>query len=732
MAMEPLTALAAVDIRDLAGTEPEALMLDPAPLWNQSPRSAAARALKYARAGRSGSYDEIGFRTSAMTPWRGPAPLQTTIGMRLERQLDLRRHGSSLLEEVTSQQPQLRHRPLELPLDGRFRYEIRGGVIDFIGTRTLPDGGESEERWSFPLSRPPDILLQQAEDADALLLAAQLLMLDLPGQRWLPLSRLVESGRFLRMQEWADDLEQQTAPGRFYSFVSHRWQTPTHPDPDGLQARVTAWQLFAYLCDAIRIAHLRGLHQPRRRNPLVGAVVGVAGTELAESLLVNILRRVLSDDEVVQAMEEVRVLDTLIEDYGVATATRDDDLDELAGALDSSPVLRTLVDRIFVWYDYSCLPQPPRTDAEETLFRQGLEALNACQVLGRTVVLLDEAEDYLSRAWCTLEALIADKAQTVDLLVGSQRATASEGRAEHYFEMLMEDRPHVVWRALLDTEVFGVQTAERCMTRLALAATDPRDLPFIYGRLHEYGGPSKVHIDDSEVVTGVFPMPVVDEGRAALVMKQAGRLVGPSVARSLLSLDWSASMSLATGWNSEAGDDPRAVPPFLQLAPTPDGDSTNERPTCHVAIMGSCEGEAVLLGNWVLKHRGQIEQGLEVSVESLSWLAIDVAPVGHFVHCQLQAMAISAPVWLIVALGRRLTNCQVTGLVTEALAFAGIVQFHVAVDEARHNVYRIERDQTGTESQVAGEMVMKVQLSGGPFPVHAGGLFRAALLDHLL
>jgi hypothetical protein len=732
MSMEPLTALTGVDVGELAGTEPEALMLDPALLWNQSPRSAAARALKYARAGSSGGYDQIGFRTLAMTPWRGSVPLQTTIGMRLERELDLRRHASSLMEEVTSQQSQLRHRPLELPLDGRFRYELRRGIIDVTGTRTLPDGGESEETWSFPLSRPPGMLLQQAEDDDAPLLAAQLLTLDLPGQRWLRLSRLIESGRFLRMQEWADDLEQQTAPGRFYCFVSHRWLTPTHPDPDGLQARITAWQLFAYLCDAIRIAHLRGLHQPRRRNPLVGAVVGVAGAELTESLLVNILRRVLSDDDVAQAMEEVRLLDTLIEDYGVATAMKDEDLDGLAGALDSSPVLRTLVDRIFVWYDYSCLPQPPRTDAEETQFGQGLEALNACQLLGRTIVLLDEAEDYLSRAWCTLEALVADKAQGVDLLVGSQRATAGEGRAEHYFGMLMEDRPHVVWRAMLDAEIFRVQTVERCMTRLALAATNPRDVPFIYGRLRAYGGPSKIHIDDSEIVTGVFPMPVVDKGEAALVMKQAGRLVGSGPPRPVLSLDWSASMSLATGWDSEAGDNPKAVPPFLRIAPTPGDDGTNERPGCHVAIMGSCEGEAILLGNWALKHRGQIEQVLGVSVASLSWLAIDVAPVGHFVHCQLQAMAISAPVWLIVALGMRLTKCQVTGLVTEALAFAGTAQFHLAVDEPSDNVYRIERDQSGTDSQLTGERVIRVELSGGPFPVHTGGLFRAALLDYLL
>jgi hypothetical protein len=54
--------------------------------------------------------------------------------------------------------------------------------------------------------------------------------------------------------------------------------------------------------------------------------------------------------------------------------------------------------RIFLWYDYSCMAQPPRNENEENLFRQGLQYLNAIQLLGRTMILVDDVEDYISRA----------------------------------------------------------------------------------------------------------------------------------------------------------------------------------------------------------------------------------------------------------------------------------------------------------------------------------------------
>ena len=50
-----------------------------------------------------------------------------------------------------------------------------------------------------------------------------------------------------------------------------------------------------------------------------------------------------------------------------------------------------------IWYDYSCLPQGQRTDAENTLFRWGLENANFLY-LGCSVLLLVDLS-YISRFW---------------------------------------------------------------------------------------------------------------------------------------------------------------------------------------------------------------------------------------------------------------------------------------------------------------------------------------------
>jgi hypothetical protein len=49
-------------------------------------------------------------------------------------------------------------------------------------------------------------------------------------------------------------------------------------------------------------------------------------------------------------------------------------------------------------------------------------------MLGHTLILLDDAEDYLQRAWCTLEALVADRWQRVELVVGGAHLASQHGK----------------------------------------------------------------------------------------------------------------------------------------------------------------------------------------------------------------------------------------------------------------------------------------------------------------
>jgi hypothetical protein len=102
------SALMGFDISDWDGIPPEDLLLHPSWVADYPTRVTGARALRYARAGKSAWYDEIGFRMLAAAPVRGQVPLETIPSMRLER----RAHPNPLIEEIHSQVRKLRHRPL--------------------------------------------------------------------------------------------------------------------------------------------------------------------------------------------------------------------------------------------------------------------------------------------------------------------------------------------------------------------------------------------------------------------------------------------------------------------------------------------------------------------------------------------------------------------------------------------------------------------------------------------
>ena len=727
-----LHALEHVSIDSWLRVEPEELLLDARLTANLDPRTAGARTIKYARADGATSYNDIGFRTFVAAPWKGDVPLQTMRRTRMQRQRNERHHNTGLLfEDIRLQQRHLKHRALDLP-ESSFQasFGFEPGVFFFPHSRNKD--GTDKTTWSYSLWSPPPFLLDHAVDSDVQQIGAHEFTAQLPGARWLPLGRLINAGRFLRMQEWTDELMCDTTPEHYYCFISHRWLTPTHPDPEGLQARFTAWQLVGYLCEAVHVAYERGLRRPRRVNPVFGRPIGPAGTELAESLLINVLRVALQDDDLAQAAAEVRKIESLLDDYGVAAAAQDNGLHTLAGILSGSPVLHKLVDRIHLWYDYSCLPQPPRTDDEQALFHAGLNALNACQLLGRTAVLLDDAEDYLSRAWCTLEAVFADQIVAIDPLVGSHRTTAVGGRAEEYFHNLLQEQAHLVWRAILDTEVFRVQDGLQCMTRLGLAVTNLNDLPFIYERLRALRGPRKIHIDPSELVTGVLPLPVVDEDKTTVVMSKGGRLASQETKQVVASLDCSGCLWINQTWNAANAGELSSFMRLPGVASVADRHPESCRP-CHAAIIASCEGEAVLMVRWLLDHRAELEQALSAIIDSVTWVSTDIAPVGHFVDCRLRTMAIDTPVWAIIAVGQRFEHCGVTARVTEALRYVQVAQFRVVVDESHDNVLSITPRHTGGDGGgTVDDKVQKIRVPTGGFPVHLGGLFREVLDEHLL
>lgn len=711
----------AEDPLDWDALTPEELLTTPGLLANEPIAASATNARRFARSGSSDSYDDIGFRSMAATPTHGPVPLQTIARMQFEKASEQRKQLRPEIEILLKQQRLLRHRPLDLPSTAHVRYEYTREYIDFF-VKFEGEDRESPGAWTFPLSSPPDAFLaQMADDSDVPMLFTQFGKIEVPCF-WLPMNRLVAEGKFKRMQEWRTDLSQNTEPGCFYAFVSHRWLTTTHPDPDGVHARFLCWQLVGHLCEAIRVASQRGLSAPRKFSRMFGFALGFHGSELAESLIVNVLRHHLDDDTLLAARAEVAGIEELLDDYGIAQAVKEDAIGRLQQVLAACPLLTALLDHIYIWYDYSCMPQRPRTDSEEQEFREALESLVAFQALSRTLVLLDGVEDYLSRAWCTLEAIVADtQLMSVDLLIGSQRATAREGRIEMFFESLLEDRPHLVWRGLLDTEVFGIQTWEECMQRLRLATTEAPDLPFTYQSLLKLSAPTKIHVDGSELVTGIVPLPTVDEGRSVLWARKLERSVKLSaVPTEIRSLDWTDCLRIETGWGQGNGHSAGDHPPFVRFNQEGKGSS---QPRCHVVIVGSCEGEAVMISRWVKERCGDLETELGVSVQSMSWVATDIAPVGHFVHGDIGAEPVDADVWVIVALSTRFSNCGLTCNLAELPGVAAGSVVTVAVDLNENNV-TVTSAGDHTPSEHEEERFFPLPIPENGLPVIRGGLFR--------
>lgn len=59
-----------------------------------------------------------------------------------------------------------------------------------------------------------------------------------------------------------------------------------------------------------------------------------------------------------------------------------------------------------IWYDYTCMPQKERTEAEYVLFKRKLDTLDDLLLLGNVYTLVLDEGDYSQRAWCVAEALI--------------------------------------------------------------------------------------------------------------------------------------------------------------------------------------------------------------------------------------------------------------------------------------------------------------------------------------
>ena len=681
-------------------------------------RTSVAAVMAIAKSNDVRNYDEIATRICAASPFMGATPLctlaretQTLLG-----QEDLKRERLKELREGA--------RPLSFELDlsaGHVAYEYTHEQMRLLVHR---DGQTIERRLS--LAHPPSHFYEFSTPDPAPRLIGQQVQID--DERtdiwWLPFPALVEQGRFVRMQT-CNRLVQRPESKAFYLFVSHRWLDLADPDPQGAQAAAVAWQLVAEVVEAIWVCAARGNPGMRLRSAAGHVHIGPTGSEVAESIVVNLLASV-GEHAVGDLVRQAELFNDIEADRGVRQASQDTGLKTLRARIAKTPAIQELLSRVWLWYDFNCMPQHPRTPLEQERFEAMLRQQGLIQMMGRTTVLLDDIADYFGRGWCSYEAALAGEylGDALDVWAGSRSPMSYPRAAKDAFMRVLHDRPHLVWRAILDTELFGLQTPEECMARLGLDTTRPEDGGIVYGLLRALGVPKSIRYDPGEVLSGVFPIPVIG-GQAVVVSESARRFT---------KLRNSEMREVATA---------SLVEPFPSLGPvglpawhdfphkSDDQRAATYSRTAHVAVVASCEGEAILFAHWVHEHRETLQSALQVHVVSLSWLASDIAPVGHFALGALSIRPVECDSWIVVATSNSLAAGYFTNILVETLWCAGVDHAELEIDaiEANLKVYA-KGDATAREkADLKGLRRFDVD---DPILAKAGGaLFRPQLTELL-
>jgi hypothetical protein len=182
-------------------------------------------------------------------------------------------------------------------------------------------------------------------------------------------------------------------------FVSHRWEAAAEPDPECTQ--VQALQALARNVKELFLALLTTECTERLRH--------------VPSLLVH---GTLQASIVLSYIDWGQLLSTAsttsISGATSSTASKAGDIGEAATIANSDiepeRLAESLLERILVWYDYSCIPQAPRkSDAEFQLFRRTLAHLHMLITDKHTLLLAlrHNDDDYHSRGWCVAEANLA-------------------------------------------------------------------------------------------------------------------------------------------------------------------------------------------------------------------------------------------------------------------------------------------------------------------------------------
>lgn len=172
-------------------------------------------------------------------------------------------------------------------------------------------------------------------------------------------------------------------------FISHRWETLDHPDPDGRQLRAIQALLrrIALCMEAMMVARTERL----RRVPSLTSEGSLQAQEIA--------RRMLGFGPFGDASPRIEARDAR---KAISASFR---------ALSGQPgaFRQWLLERIGVWFDYCCMPQRPLAVDELSEFRESLRNLDGLVRCSTVVALRTAGDDYPQRGWCASEFFLGSR-----------------------------------------------------------------------------------------------------------------------------------------------------------------------------------------------------------------------------------------------------------------------------------------------------------------------------------
>lgn len=243
---------------------------------------------------------------------------------------------------------------------------------------------------------------------------------------------LMKVGRFVRHQE-CDYLKYPDASSMVVLF-SHRWEKPENPDPRGIQyhgAVRFAIQLCMMVCGSTPNVFNSVDFSEMIANPKLVNWLTKEYQSFSASLRTPMGMAALQDDK--DLPEKSMILGRYLIDTIGLENTRKVIMDVV--------VIAWLMRKLDFWYDFSCMPQRPRSAEQEVVFQRELKDLN--RYFSEYPTCIHWSSKDLKRAWCLMEGLISLRSDRHSVFCTENSLISSDECAEiheaHFGETMLDE-----------------------------------------------------------------------------------------------------------------------------------------------------------------------------------------------------------------------------------------------------------------------------------------------------